>query len=61
MSNYFITITETLNQIILDKSQVGIDKFENHISLNEIHGLFPEIIPRSFQFEQVSNNISEIS
>ena len=44
MNNYFINITEALNLKVLNKSQIGIDKFENHISIKQIHEAFPEII-----------------
>ena len=35
MTNYFINITKTLNLKNLDKNQVDIDKFEDHISINK--------------------------
>ena len=40
----------------MNKSQDDIDKFENHISIKK-HKKFPEIIPGSFHFEQVSSDI----
>ena len=57
MNNYFINITKTLSLKTLNKSQIDIDKFENHISIKKIHETFPEIIPGSFHFEQVSSDI----
>ena len=61
MHNYFINITKTLNLKTLNKSQIDIDKFENHISNNsnnnKKHETFPEIIPGSFHLEQVSSDI----
>ena len=56
MNNYFINITKTLNLKTLKKSQVDIDKFENHISIKK-HETFPEIISGSFHLEQVSSDI----
>ena len=57
MNNYFINITKTLTLKSLNKSQIDIEKFENHISIKKIHKTFPEIIPGSFHFEQVSSDI----
>ena len=57
MNNYFINITKTLNLKTLNKSQIDIDKFENHISIKKIHETFPKIISGGFHFEQVSNDI----
>ena len=57
MNNYFINITKTLSLKTLNKSQIDIDKFENHISIKKIHETFPEIIPGSFHFEHVSSDI----
>ena len=57
MNNYFINITKTLNLKTLNKSQIDIDKFENHISVKKIHETFTGIIPGSFHFEQVSSDI----
>ena len=54
MNNHFINITKTLSLKTLNKSQIDIDKFENHISVNNIHETFPGIIPGSFHFEQTS-------
>ena len=51
MNNYFINITESLDLKTLDKSEVDIDKFQN-----QIHKKFPEIIPGSSDFDQVSND-----
>ena len=56
MNNYFINITEALNLKALNKSQIGIGKFENHISIKQIHEAFPEIIRGSFHFQQASND-----
>ena len=56
MNNYFINITKTLNLKTLNKSQIDIDKFENHISIKKIHETFTGIIPGSFHFEQVSSD-----
>ena len=50
MNNYFIYIFKTLNLKTLNKSQIDIDKFENHISIKKIRETFPEIIPVSFHF-----------
>ena len=55
-----INTTKTLNLKTLNKSQIDIDKFENHISIKEkkkIHETFPEIILGSFHFEQVASDI----
>ena len=41
----------------MNKSQIDIDKFENHISIKKIHETFAEIIPGGFHFEQVSSDI----
>ena len=57
MNNYFIDITKTLNLKSLNKSQIDIDKFENHISIKKIHETFPEIVPGSFHFKQASSDI----
>ena len=57
MNNYFIHIIKTLNLKTLNKSQVDIDKFDNYISIKKIRKIFPEIIPGSFYFEQVSSDI----
>ena len=35
MNNYFINITKTLSLKTLNKSQIDIDKFENHISIKK--------------------------
>ena len=51
MNNYFINITKTLNLKTLNKSEIDIDKFENHISIKKVHETFPEIIPGSFHFD----------
>ena len=58
MNNYFINITKTLSLKTLNKSQIDIEKFENHISIKKIHETIPGIIPGSFHFEQVSSNIA---
>ena len=58
MNNSFINITKTLNLKTLNKSQLYIDNIENYISIKKIHETFPEIIPRSFHFEQVSSDIA---
>ena len=57
MINYFINITKILRLKTLNKSQIDKDKFENHIRIKKIHETFPEIIPGSFHFEQVSSDI----
>ena len=57
MNNYFINITKILNLKTLNKSQIDIDNFENHISIKKIHETIPEVIPGRFQFEQVSSDI----
>ena len=57
MNNYFINITKTLKVKTLTKSQIDIDKFENHINIKKVHETFPEIIPGSFHFEQVPSDI----
>ena len=57
MNNYFINITKTLNVKTLNKNQIDIDKFKNHISIKKVHETFPENIPGSFHFEQVSSDI----
>ena len=57
MNNYFINITKVLNLKTLHLSQVNMGKFENHISIIKIYETFLEIIPESFHFEQVSNDI----
>ena len=57
MNNYFINITKTLSMKTLNKSQIDIDKFENHISIKNIHETCPEFFPGSFHFEQVSSEI----
>ena len=56
MNNYFINITKNISLKTLNKSQINIDKFENHISIKKIHEAFPQIIPGSFHFEQVSSD-----
>ena len=35
MNNYFINITKTLSLKTLNKSQIDIEKFENHISIKK--------------------------
>ena len=37
MNDCFINITKTLNLKTLNKSQIDIDKFENHISIKKTH------------------------
>ena len=48
MNNYFINITKTLSLKTLNKSQIDINKFENHIIIKKIHETFPGIIPEVF-------------
>ena len=58
MNNYFINVTKTLNlkkQFGVGRS--GINQFENHISIEMIHEKYPEILPESFKFQLVSNNV----
>ena len=47
MNNDFINITKTLSLKTLNKSQIDIDKFENHISIKKytkhFQGLFQEV------------------
>ena len=48
---FLVNINKTLNLKTLVKSQVDIDKFENHINIKKIHEAFPEIILRRFYFD----------
>ena len=57
MNDYFINITKTLNLKTLDKSQVDTNKFENYVSIKEMHETFPEIIPGRLHFEQLFSDI----
>ena len=44
MNNYFINITKTLSLKTLNKSQIDIDKFENHVSnTKHFQKLFQEV------------------
>ena len=58
MNNYFINVTKTFNLIKkqLGIGCIGINEFENHISIKMIHEKYPEILPESFKFQLVSNN-----
>ena len=48
MNNYFINITKTLNLKTLNKSQIDIDKFENHISIKKYTKHFQELFQEVF-------------
>ena len=57
MNNYFINVTITLNlkkQHAVRRS--GVNEFVNHISIEMIHEKYPQIFPKSFKFQLVSNN-----
>ena len=57
MNNYFINVTKTLNlkkQHAVRRS--GVNEFVNHISIEMIHEKYPQILPKSFKFQLVSNN-----
>ena len=57
MNNYFIYSTKTLKLKTLDKSQVDIDKFENHISIKK----FMKHCQKLFQEVFILNKYLEIS
>ena len=48
MNNYFINITKTLNLKTLNKSQIDIDKFENHISIRKYTKHFQKLFQEVF-------------
>ena len=48
MNNYFINITKTLSLKTLNKSQIDIDKFENHISIKKYTKHFQELFQEVF-------------
>ena len=48
MNNYFINITKTLNLKTLNKSQIDIDKFENHISIKKYTKHFQKLFQEVF-------------
>ena len=48
MNNYFINITKTLNLKTLNKSQIDIDKFENHISIKKYTKNFQKLFQEVF-------------
>ena len=48
MNNYFIYSTKTLKLKTLDKSQVDIDKFENHISIKKFMKHFQKLFQEVF-------------
>ena len=48
MNNYFIDITKTLNLKSLNKSQIDIDKFENHISIKKYTKHFQKLFQEVF-------------
>ena len=48
MNNYFINITKALSLKTLNKSQIGIDKFENHISIKKYTKHFQELFQEVF-------------
>ena len=57
MNDYFIKVISTLNlKNQHDVGRSGVNKFENHISIKIIHEKYPEIFPKSFKFQFVSNN-----
>ena len=58
MNNYFINVIKTLNL----KKQLGVgrsavNEFENHISIKMTHEKYPEILPESFKFQLVSDEM----
>ena len=48
MNNYFINITKTLSLKTLNKSQIDIDKFENHISIKKYTKHFQKLFQEVF-------------
>ena len=48
MNNYSINITKTLNLKTLNKSQIDIDKFENHISIRKYTKHFQKLFQEVF-------------
>ena len=48
MNNYFIYSTKTLKLKTLDKSQVDIDTFENHISIKKFMKHFQKLFQEVF-------------
>ena len=48
MNNYFINITKTRNLKTLNKTQIDIDKFENHISIKKYMKHFQELFQEVF-------------
>ena len=48
INNYFINITKTRNLKTLNKSQIDIDKFENHISIKKYTKHFQKLFQEVF-------------
>ena len=48
MNNDFINITKALSLKTLNQSQIGIDKFQNHISIKKYTKHFQELFQKVF-------------
>ena len=52
MNNYFINITKILNLKTLNKSQIDIDNFENHISIKKYMKQFQKLFQEDFNLSK---------
>ena len=58
MNNYFINVTKILSiKKQLGAGRSGVNEIENRISIKMTHEKYPEILPESFKFQLVSNNM----
>ena len=48
MNTYFINITKTRNLKTLNKTQIDIDKFENHISIKKYKKHYQKLFQEVF-------------